>query len=364
MPKKKTKNRGKSVATGRARAGNPRKNEGTVHRANVGKKPKLVARPRPAEEVLKDWPLGDMGVGELPDELADMQLYGPRDIAAQLVAGKGRAGMSVALALMTSIRVHLGRVRQLIARLGSFAGDRDEGIRLLDETAVALGVEGAVALGEDRQRGRPLCVPMGGILAVRGLLGHFYPGLEERGSWPASIAEVHGLTSADVLLGPLPSEFGYERSLQFLDWARSAIDAVPNVDGFQPEDVEEEFRRPYRQTILVAVRYFLLRLVSWVESRTRTFVDLAVPVLRLTRDGVEVTVAGVAERRFLGDAVAMLLSNLLDNGEERCLPKTKFDLLKKIPELRPFVWRDGARKAGGRPLYKLHEEVRRASGAV
>lgn len=364
MPKKKTKNRGKSVATGRARAGNPRKNEGTVHRANVGKKPKLVARPRPAEEVLKDWPLGDMGGGELPDEFDGLQLYGPRDVAAQLVAGSELEGMSVALAVIASIRLHLGRVRKLIARLGSLAGDRDEGIRLLDETAVALGVEGEVALGEDRQRGKPLCVPMGGILAVRGLLGHFYPGLEERDSWPASIAEVHGLTSADVLLGPLPREFAYERSLQLLDWARDGMDAIPEVEGLQPDEVEEEFRRPYRQTIVVAVRYFLLRLVSWVETHVSAFEGLAVPIVQLTRDGVEVTVAGVTERRPLGDAVEEFLRDLLDNGAERCAPKNKLGLLKRIPELRPFIKVEDTRDAGGLPLYKLHDVVRRASGAL
>lgn len=364
MPKKKTKNRGKSVATGRARAGNPRKNEGTDDRANAGKKAKLVARPRPAEEVLKDWPLVDMGVGELPAELADVQLYGPRDVAAQLVAGSELEGMSVALAVIASIRLHLGQVRKLIARLGSLAGDRDEGIRLLDEIAVALGVEGEVALGEDRQRGKPLCLPMGGVLAVRGLLGHFYPGLEERNSWPASIAEVHGLTSADVLLGPLPSEFGYERSLQLLDWARNAMDAVPEVEGLQPDDVEEEFRRPYRQTIVVAVRYFLLRLVSWVETHVSAFEGLVVPIVQLTRDGVEVTVAGVTERRTLGDAVEELLSRLLDHGKDRCKPKTKLDLLKKIPELRPFIMFGDKQRGNGLTLYKLHDEVRRISGAI
>lgn len=298
----------------------------------------------------------DSGVG--PTRL------GPRAIDSGLVVAPEGGGMSVAVTLIESIQTHLESAKRLLADMGGYAGELSVGEGLLSEFAVVLGVESRGSDEESRERGQPIGVPWGHVLAVRGLLGHFSPALEDRSHWPEPVVATKGLTCADVLLGPLPTEFGYTRSIKLLDWARHAVANPPTVAGFDSVTVEEEFHKPYRLTVLMAVRFHLAGLITWVDGRIGAFEDLVVPVLTLTGAGVEVRVAGAKQVRSLGDLVEPFLTALLDVGKAKAIAKTKFDLVAKVPELRPFIAVVSKRDKAGLTMYRLAAVVRRKAGHV
>lgn len=290
--------------------------------------------------------------------------FGPRAIDSGLVFAPEGGGMNVAVMLIESIQNHLEKARRLLADMGGYAGDLNIGEWLLTEFAVMLGAENLGNDDESRQRGQPIGVPWGHVLAVRGLLGHFSPALEDRSDWPEPVIATRGLTCADILLGPLPTEFGYTRSINLLDWARHAVANPPTDAGFDSTTVEEEFYKPYRLTVLTAVRFHLARLIAWVDGRIGAFEDLVVPVLTLTGAGVEVRVAGAKQVRSLGDLVEPFLTALLDEGRAKAVAKTKFDLVAKVPELRPFIAVVSKRDKAGLTMYRLAAVVRRKAGHV
>lgn len=290
--------------------------------------------------------------------------FGPRAIDPRLIVTPHDGEMSVALALIESMQAALTKARTTLSEFGQYAGDRNVGDGLLTEVAVCLGVESYGSDDESRERGQPMIIPWGQVLAVRGLLGHFSPGLKDQADWPEPVVATRGLTCADVMLGPLPAEFGYRRSIALIDWARKAIASPPAVVGVDDAAAEEEFHKPYRITVLAAARFHLARLIAWVESRMVAFLDLVVPVLTLIRDDVEVRVAGVVQTRTLGPTLRPFLDALLDKGRARAEAKTKFDLLAKVPELRPFISVATKRDAAGMIVYRLADIVRRKAGAM
>jgi hypothetical protein len=305
----------------------------------------------------------DVDATQRADDDPGRPRFGPRAIDPALIVPPLDGGMNIAAVLIESLVIRLADAAVVLSQMGRYGGELHAGEGLLQDWAVVLGVED-YGDEESRERGQPMGVPWGHVLAVRGLLGHFSPTLEDRGDWPEPVVATRGLTCADILLGPLPTEFGYTRSTKLLDWARHAVANPPTVVGFDSDTVEEEFHKPYRLTVLTAVRFHLARLIAWVDGRKGEFEDLVVPVLTLTNTGVEVRIGRVRHVRSLGDLVEPFLAALLDEGKARAVAKTKFDLTAKVPELRPFITVAKKRDRAGMTVYRLADIVRRKAGSV